>query len=35
MINADFVKARLKNLAERDNTTMQDRLTMYALERTL
>lgn len=35
MINADSVKARLKNLAVKEGGTMQDKLVTYALERSI
>lgn len=35
MINAESVKARLKNHAKESDHTLQDELTMYGLERTL
>lgn len=34
-MNAESVKARLKNLAEKDGSTMQDKLITYALERSI
>lgn len=35
MMNADSVKARLKNLAVKEGGTMQDKLVTYALERSI
>ena len=35
MINADSIKARLKNQAKEDGKTMQEELTTYGLERTI
>ncbi len=35
MTNAESVKARLKNLTAKDGGTMQDKLTIYALERSI
>ncbi len=35
MTNAESVKARLKNLTEKSGGTMQDKLTIYALERSI
>lgn len=34
-MNAESVKARLKNLAVKDGGTMQDKLVTYALERSI
>lgn len=35
MMNAESVKARLKHLAIKEGGTMQDKLTIYALERSI
>lgn len=35
MTNAESVKDRLKNLTAKDGGTMQDKLTTYALERSV
>jgi len=35
MTNAESVKARLKNFTAKDGGTMQDKLTIYALERSI
>lgn len=34
-MNAESVKARLKNIAVKDGGTMQDKLITYALERSI
>ena len=34
-MNAESVKARLKNLAMEDSGTMQDKLILYALEHSI